>query len=53
MASGMMGISASGGGSEEMNTLKLGWVLGLDDTASKNPSSPCIPVSHDCIKCTF
>lgn len=49
----MISISGSGGGSEEMKTLKLGCVLGLEFTASKKPSKPPKPYNQDYIKCTF
>lgn len=49
----MISMWGSGGGSEEMNTLKLGWVFELEFTASKKPSKPYIPYNQDCIKCTF
>lgn len=51
--SGMISISGSGGGSDEMKTLKLGWVLGLAFTLSRKPSKPYKPYSQDYIKCTF
>ena len=51
MDSGIIFISGSGGGSEEINTLKLGWCLAY--TVSKNPSKPFKPMSQVCIKCTF
>jgi len=49
----MIDIYDSGGGSEEMKTLKFGCVFGLEFTASKKPSKPYIPYNQDYIKWTF
>jgi len=51
IASGIIFIWGSGGGSDEMKHLKFSWhVL---DTSSRYPSSPLRPISQVCIRCTF
>lgn len=49
--SGIIFISGKGGGSDDINTLKLGWWLAY--TVSRNPSKPFNPVNQFYIKCTF
>lgn len=51
--SGMVTISGSGGGSAERNTLKFFFVVGEENTWSKNPSRPEIPYNQDYIRCKF